>query len=175
MTADPHQPIRRRAFTLTRADALMWESLPAELSGWRKWLYFLWLALAGCWPTFLPADWQSNNWLLFFSLLIMLGLHWVVASTVMTLASHCRARRRVPQPVAGWVEDWGDHLLYGLAGHPAQPITPELTRQTVAAGACVFIDAPPVLVILPAMAFDDDADRDSFVRCWEERSKAAAL
>ena len=41
------QPLPTLSYSLTPADALAYELLPRELTGWRKWLLLVWLAAAG--------------------------------------------------------------------------------------------------------------------------------
>ncbi|WP_439599780.1 hypothetical protein [Devosia sp.] len=155
------EPLLTLTYTLTTADALAYEALPRELIGWRKWLLLVWLAVAGGLVAFLPVEWIGPEWgwRFWLAALVLVGLAYGVATLVMTLATHRRARRRVPAPMVVTLQQWGDHLAVTTAER--QLFVAYETIADVAIGkAHVFITAPPEALIVPLSAF---ADRDEMV------------
>lgn len=160
------EPLLTLTFTLTTADALAYETLPRELVGWRKWLLLVWLAAAGGVTAFLPAEWIGPEWGWRFWLvaLLLVGIAYGLATVVMTLATHRRARRRVPAPTVVVLEQWGDHLSASVGGR--QLFIAYETIADVAIGkAHVFVTAPPEALIVPLSAF---ADRDEMAAFGED-------
>lgn len=159
------EPRRVLTYTLTTADALVYETQPRELIGWRKWALLLWLAAAGGAVAFLPTEWVGPEWgwRFWLAAFVLVGLAYAIATAVMTLARHRRARRRVPAPMVVTLQQWGDHLAVTTAER--QLFIAYETIADVAIGtAHVFITAPPEALIVPLSAF---ADRDEMVAFGE--------
>ena len=160
------EPLLTLTYTLTTADALAYEALPRELIGWRKWLLLVWLAVAGGLVAFLPVEWIGPEWgwRFWLAALVLVGLAYGFATLVMTLATHRRARRRVPAPMVVTLQQWGDHLAVTTAER--QLFVAYETIADVAIGkAHVFITAPPEALIVPLSAF---TDRDEMVAFGED-------
>lgn len=161
-------------FTLTPADALAWERLPRELRGWRRLLFFLWLAAAGAWLTVLPERWIAGKLSQLLALLPFVALHWGLASLAMSLAARRRARRRIPAPVQVRLVEQGQMLSWQLGESAPQEITPATIRQVLLTRSHLFLDAPPALVILPVAAFETAQAAQDFATRWDALSAAAA-
>lgn len=159
------EPLLTLTYTLTTADALAYEALPREMVGWRKWLLLVWLAAAGGSVAFLPAEWIGPEWGWRFWLiaLVLVGFAYAIATVVMTLATHRRARRRIPAPTVVSLEQWGDHLT-AHSGERQLSIAYETIAAVTIGKAHVFITAPPEALIVPLTAF---ADRDEMLAFGE--------
>lgn len=168
------EPLLTLTYTLTTADALAYEALPRELVGWRKWLLLVWLAAAGGLVAFLPPEWVGPEWSWRFWLfaLALVGLAYGLATAVMTLAMHRRARRRVPLPVAVTLEQWGDHLAARI-GERQLFIAYETIADVAIGKAHVFITAPPEALIVSLAAFTDRAGMVSFGEAVDRLSREA--
>ena len=160
------EPLLTLTYTLITADALAYEALPREMVGWRKWLLLVWLAVAGGSVAFLPAEWIGPEWGWRFWLiaLVLVGLAYAIATVVMTLATHRRARHRVPTPTVATLEQWGDHLAVTI-GERQLFVAYETIAAVTIGKAHVFITAPPEMLIVPLTAF---ADRDEMLAFGED-------
>lgn len=160
------EPLRVHEYTLTRADALAYESLPRELRGWRFLVLLIWLATAGGVLGLLPEEWigPEGGWLFWLVGVLLLGIAAAVAIGVMTLARHFRARRRVPAPIAMRVEEWGDYLAITEAGNRVRRLPYAKVGQTILTPGHLFLVAPPDLLILPAHSFADPAEMSALAR-----------
>lgn len=160
------EPLHTLTYTLTTTDALAFETLPRELVGWRKWLLLVWLAVAGGLVAFLPAEWVGPEWgwRFWLAALVLVGIAYGLATAVMTLATHRRARRRVPAPSVVTLEQWGDHLAVTIGGRQ-QFIAYETIADVAIGKSHVFITAPPEALIVPLSAF---ADRDEMTAFGED-------
>jgi hypothetical protein len=149
-------PVTTYRYTLTTADALAWEALPGELRGWRKAAFLLWLASAGAVLAWLPPSWigDQGDWRFWAVGALLLGVNWLIATGAMTLATHHRARRRIPRPVEVEVEDRGDHLTV-RRGTDLAVFTNALVAAALLTDRHLFIHAPPEVLILPLSAFPD--------------------
>lgn len=168
------EPILTLTYTLTTADALTYEALPREMVGWRKWLLLVWLAVAGGSVAFLPAEWVGPEWGWRFWLiaLALVGLAYAIATFVMTLATHRRARRRTPAPMVATLEQWGDHLALTI-GERQLFIAYETIADVAIGKAHVFITAPPEALIVPLAAFSDRAGMVAFGEDIDLKSREA--
>lgn len=158
-------PLLTLTYTLTTADALVYEALPREMVGWRKWVLLVWLAAAGGMVAFLPGEWIGPEWGWRFWLiaLVLVGVAYGVATAAMTLAMRRRARRRIPAPMVVTLEQWGDHLAVSISGRQLF-VAYESIADVAIAKAHIFITAPPEALIVPLTAF---ADRDEMVEFGE--------
>ena len=99
------------------------------------------------------------------------GLATLLAVGALTnRARRRRALARVPRPCHMLCADRVDHLIL-QSPDPPGPATTVLTadiRQVVPAPDHVFIDAAPVLVILPRAAFDDAAGMAGLAAHWQQ-------
>ena len=166
---DAGQPARVFLCDLTPADALAWERLPSEATGWRKVGVFApWVAVGMVWG----ASGDMGSLPLRLALTGGAGLAVMLAAGALTARARARrARARVPRPCRVQVEDFGDHLaLRGM--DPPGPVTfvaPETIRQVVLARGHVFLEVPPELVILPLAAFEDAAEMAAFAAVWQDK------
>lgn len=181
MTTSPAPPMtaapvpRRFEWTCVRADALAWETLPTDLVGLRFVAYVLWLALAFVWPLLVPESWGiDDRFDLFFGVLALAGAtHFAVAEAFARWRRRRRAAKRCPGPVAMWLEDRGDRLVYGPVGGAPRVVTPDRIRQVVVTDRHAMIDAPPEVLILPLAAFADAADLRAWADAWDRLSEDA--
>lgn len=159
-------------------DALVWERLPAELSGAQKAISIGFLVAGGMGygiaAEHLP-DWL-NSLPYILVLLLIVGVMHRLWMTYYALLKRHRARKRLPRRVYCVFEDWGDHL-YIHSELQEVALSTDLCRQTVVTPTHLFIDFPdtPVtLVILPVTAFGSAAQRTAFIEKWEGLAKEAA-
>lgn len=166
---DAGHPARVFLCDLTPADALAWERLPTEATGWRKVGVFApWVAVGMVWG----ASGDMGSLGLRLALTGGAGLAVMLAAGALTARAQARrARSRVQGPCRMQVEDFGDHLaLRGVdPPRPATVIVPETIRQIVLAPGRVFLEAPPDLVILPLAAFEDAADMAAYAAVWQDK------
>lgn len=180
MPPEDTTPAASRAldFTLGRADALAWEVLPSEMTGWRKALFLVFLAAGGLWLVLLPEDWEidAHDWRILVATTAGICLQWAIATLAMTLAAHRRAARRLPGPVAVRVEDHGDRLIVHerAEGRPERraAVAVAAIRNIVLGERHLFVEAPPEVLILPLAAFDDREDMALTADLWDTRSRA---
>jgi len=147
--------IRTLRYTLTRADAIAYESSRPLLS-WRKWAFLLWLSSAGMVLAALPEDWIVG-WRFWVLGALLVGVNYLVAMMVMTLDSYRRAARRVPQPVAVEMEEWDNHLVVRSDGSIRRLAYENIAAAVLTTGH-LFIHAPPDVVIVPNGAFAQPGD-----------------
>lgn len=166
---DAGHPARVFLCDVTPADALAWERLPSEATGWRKVGVFApWVAVGMVWG----ASGDMASLALRLPLTGGAGLAVMLAAGALTARARARrARSRVPAPCRVQVEEFGDHLaLRGVdPPGPATFIAPETIRQIVLARGHVFLEAPPDLMILPLAAFEDAADMAAFAAVWQDK------
>ena len=172
---DAAAPIRTFGFTLTRADWAAYENLPAEARGWRKWIVFIFAALAGAgWSSieesFFPdGPGEATRWL---GCLAVIAAAYGLATLALTLDRRRKiARRPVPAGetlVAGgtdslWTRNGGASRLHGMNDLQWPIYTTDH----------IFLQAPrDEAVILPRRAFADADDMRSFALWLEQRMEA---
>ena len=169
------EPLLTLTYTLTTADALAYEALPRELVGWRKWLLLVWLAVAGGLVAFLPAEWVGPEWgwRFWLAALVLVGIAYGLATAVMTLTRHRRARRRVPASSVVTLEQWGDHLAVTIGGRQ-QFIAYETIADVAIGKSHVFITAPPEALIVPRSAIAERDENTAFGADIDRLSHQAA-
>lgn len=164
-SASPHQPIRTLTYRLTPADALAYVSLKRELTAWAK---VRWIGLiaaggiaAGMLPERLSPFWW---WMIVFGIAILIAM----LGAVLTKAAARHSAGRIKLPSDDIVlEVWGDHLLE-RASDGNRSVAFEQIAQVIPASGRLFIRIAPQPVIVPASAFENDSDLDSFARWLDE-------
>jgi hypothetical protein len=155
-------------------DALVWETLPSELSGRQKAVYLA-FPVAGGMAYGLANDslpaWVTATPAIFNMLAIVAVMHglWIIFHNRQKRAA---ARRRLPHPISCTLEDWGDNI-YLCSDLEEVALSTGLCRQTVVTPTHAFIDFPGTLAIVPATAFDSAAQRDAFVGKWQRHADEA--
>ena len=175
MTSDPApsaepRPLHVLSFTLTRADALAFETLPREIQGWRLALLIVWIGLAGAAVSLLPPDWVSeeNGWL-FWAWMAGLGLiQYGLAVFAMTLLAHRRAALRLPGPAAVELHDHVDHLEWRENGRPSY-VAPETIAQVITTPRHLFVRVEGQALIVPVRAFEDADEMMAYAAALERR------
>jgi hypothetical protein len=155
---DPHQPLQTLAFTLTRADALAYESA-RPLIGWRKALFLVWLGLAGAWVALLPEAW-IEGWRFWVLGALAIGVHYLLATIALNLLARGRAARRVPRKLPTNIDIWGDHLTQ-QRGSDNLVVALETIAATTLTPTHLFIHVPPEVLIIPRSAFPDSTDAEA--------------
>lgn len=145
-------PIRTYSYTLSAEDALAWETLPREITGWGKLGYFLLIFVGGMSLALLPDTW-TEGWRIYALAVAWLALIWLGRTLVLTLGNRRRARRRYPQPVAVRVEEWGDHFAIAEAGRQ-RFMAYETVSHWVTGKRHLFICGGKDLLIIPASVFE---------------------
>lgn len=102
-------PIQTYRFTLTAADALVWEARPRELGNLAKLAYLLPVVLGGVGIGLMPPEW-TEGWRFFVVGGVFVVLVYGSWTLGFNLLARQRARRRYPVPTEVVVEDWLDHL-----------------------------------------------------------------
>jgi hypothetical protein len=146
--ADPDAIYR---YTLSAADALVWERLPRPLTGLHK-LGFAAVLAVGCGGfALLPHRWVEG-WK-FFAWLTMVALFAYIGTRLMfDVIALYRARQRYPAPADITLEDWEDHLQFRAAGTTNRIRLGDIDS-LARTGDYVFLEASRQLVILPKQAF----------------------
>lgn len=161
-------------YPLDWRDALVWETLPSELSGRQKAVYLAFpvaggmaYGLANEW---LP-DWVTATPALLVMLVIAAAMHglWMLYSN---LLKRFRARQRLPRRISCVLEDWGDDI-YIHTELEEVALSADLCRQTVVTLTHLFIDFPGTMVIVPTFAFDSEAQRSAFIAKWQRHAEEA--
>ncbi len=155
---DPHQPLQTLEFTLTRADALAYE-LSRPLVGWRRWVFLIWLGLAGAWVAVLPEPWVEG-WRFWVLGALAIGAHYLLATLALNLLARGRAARRVPTRLPTTLEIWGDYLTQ-QRGSDNLLVSLDTIAATSLTPTHLFIHVPPEVLILPRTAFKDPSDPEA--------------
>lgn len=172
-------PLRAWNVRVTSADALAWEMLPRELSGWRWAAFVVFLASAGAWVTLLTdrLGMTEGGWPHLALMLAAGGLHWLIATIVMNWRMRVRARRLVPTPIDVEVEDHVDHLLIRTTpvggATTTRSVGFDLVRECLADAGRLFLHDVSGVTILPLAAFEDEEDMRARAATWEARADAA--
>jgi hypothetical protein len=166
----PHSP-ERYSFMLTRSDALAYETLPREIMGWRRILFFLWLASGGMVVAFLPLGWVGNEggWRLWAFLLASLAIQYGLATVAMTAWAHYKAARRLPRPVAVTMLDHVDHLEWQEQGG-VSVYAPETIGPVIETLTHLFIHVGDRVLILPVRTFGSGSEMSAFANELDRRA-----
>jgi len=166
MSENAAAPLWTYRFQRTRADWAAYEALPGEVTGWRKWILFVFAALlGGLWvaaEAWLfddePGLWHWGG------LLVVVAMAYALTSVTLSLDRRCViARRPVPQGET-IVEVHPDHLAVSEEGG-TRIYSLELLQRPVLTAAHVFVPVTRQdIAILPLRAFEDEADMRAFAR-----------
>lgn len=163
-------PLRTLTFTLTRADALAYEALPREITGWRLVALLVWIGLAGAAVAQFPTEWvgEEGGWR--FWALMMTGslIQYGLATLAMTAHTHWRAARRRPQPSQVDVFDHGDRLAWREGGD-TDLVSSEAIGDVITTPTHTFVPASGRVLILPLRAFLDRNQMIAFAAELERR------
>ncbi len=161
-------------YRLTPADALVWEALPREASGWAKLAVFApWIMLGLGWGAMdgngLPF-WQHGALATAPALAV-----WALSQVLVAHGRQRRAHARLPAPADMRCTVAEARLTAHPEGRPqdALTITPEGLRQVVLTPTHLFLDAGPDLLILPRAAFADAEAMAALAARWETLSRQA--
>lgn len=169
MVEDVHRPLAVYRYRLTMVDALAYERLPGEWSGWRKAALVLPLMAIGAFAG-LIEDWSALLW--WSSLAALLVLWAIVALIVSNWRIRRRARTRAAREGQTEVEEWTDHLaIRSQAGtiHLAY----EMIGKVIVTDTHVFVLYRGGAVILPLRAFDGPEAMRIFGEAVDRRSAEA--
>lgn len=161
-------------YRLTPADALVWETLPTEARGWAK------AALFAPWIT-LGLGWGATDgnglplWLRAVLVAAPALAVWGLTQALFTRSRRRRALARIPAPVDMLCSVQAHAITFHPEDRPqaALTLTPDQIRQVVLTPAHLFLDAAPVLLILPRAAFADAAAMAALADRWETLSQEA--
>ena len=158
-------PIATYRYTLTSADALVYERLPKELPGVPRIALYVWLGLAGFELAALPPELVGEPnaprfWLAGAVLvLVQYGLYRI-ARAVTRLN---RARHAYPRPADFVLTQWPDRLAVERDGGTAITTPFAEIGALLPTAAYLFIAAGDQLVIVPATAFGAPAAMQALV------------
>jgi hypothetical protein len=167
---DVHRPLAVYRFRLTTADALTYERLPGEWTGWQKAAFILPLLAIGALAGFLE-DWVGIWW---WGAVGGLLLVWaVVGLFIFNWRIHRRAKVRAAAEGQTEVEEWGDHLtIRSQAGETH--IANEVIGKVIVSDHHVFVLYPGGALILPQRAFESPQAMRIFGEAIDRRSMDAA-
>ena len=172
----PAAPSRAWAYRLTSADALAWEMLPRELTGWRWPAFVVFLASAGAWSAALAEYFGVNDdgWGLLVMMLAAGALHWLIATIFMNWRMRVRARRRIPAPLDVEVEDHVDHVLIRTTpiggATTTRVVSFDLVRECFVDAGRLFLHDVSDVLIMPLAVFEDEADMRATAATWDTRA-----
>lgn len=175
MTVVARAPEQTLTYTLTASDALVWETRPRELTGWRRMIFLLWLGFAGFVLFLVPQDWVGPEGSLRFYLWLvgLIGVQWGLAALAMTAMARLRARRRIPVPLVVRLDVYPDRLVERRDLAEPVVITPDRIASVLSFPGHVIVATPRDVVIVPARAFADAAAMDGFAARWDRLSHEA--
>ena len=170
VTSPDPLPLESLSFTLTRADALAYETLPRDIRGWRLILLLVWMGLAGAVVSQLPEDWvgEEYRWRFWAWMAAFGSVQYGVAALVMTILAHLRAARRVPRPLPIEALDHVDHLEWRDADGSIH-VAPKTIAQVVATPGHLFVEVDAKVLIYPARAFAGAGEMAAFAHALERR------
>ncbi|MER2534192.1 MAG: hypothetical protein ABTQ31_03405 [Rhizobiaceae bacterium] len=162
-------PLSILRFSLTPADALAYERLPGELSGWAKACLVISLAAVGGFYGFVedwPAAWR-------YGVTALLVLAWLVAvMTIRTVLMHRRAKALAARDGNVEIEEWYDHLAIRTASG-TRVLAVETIGKVLGGEGHVFILHHGGPTIVPLRAFEDAEAMRAFGEALERRSADA--
>ena len=170
MVEDGERPLSVLRYRLTPADALAYERLPGEWSGWRKAAFILPLMAIGAFAGFIE-DFAAVWW--WASVAALLLVWAVVGLGVSNWRALRRARARAAREGQVEVEEWGDHLAV-RSGAGDIFLAYETLGKVIVGDGHVFVLWPGGSLILPLRAFDDPEAMRAFGEAVDRRSAEAA-
>ncbi|MGE3875233.1 MAG: hypothetical protein AB7F74_19945 [Parvibaculaceae bacterium] len=173
-TAKEPQPCRRLVFTLTRADALAYETLPREIGGWRLILLFVWISFGGMAVAMLPENWvgEEGGWRFWFFIAVSGFAQYRLAMVVMRMFRFWRASRRLRHPMAVEMLDHIHHLEWREGGVPFF-VAPEAINAIITTPTHAFVHVYGRILIIPARAFGSRHEMSGFAEELERRGEEA--
>lgn len=164
-------PVQRYAFVLTRADALAYETLPREITGWRRFLLILWAGSGGMAVAFLPEGWvgSEGGWWFWALILTSIAVQYGLAMVAMTACAHYRAAHRMPRPIEVTVLDQVDHLEWQEPGGTFV-VASETIGPVIETPAHLFVHVDDRVLILPLRAFGSGVEMSAFASELDRRS-----
>ncbi len=170
MVEDVHRPLAVFSYRLTAADALAYERLSREWTGWQKVGLILPLMAIGALAGFLE-DWAGWWW---WGTVVGLLLLWGVGGLViLNWRIHRRARARALREGQTVVEEWGDHLaIRSQAG--TMNLANEMIGKVIVGDHHVFVLYRGGALILPQRAFASPDDMRIFGEAIDRRSMESA-
>lgn len=169
MVEGVHRPLAVYRYRLTLVDALAYERLPGEWSGWRKAAVIMPLMAIGAFAGMIE-DWSGPWW--WSSLVALLVLWAIVGLVVSNWHIRHRARTRAAREGQTEVEEWGDHLAVRSATGTMH-LGYETIGKVIVADTHVFVLYRGGAVILPLRAFDDPEAMRIFGEAVDRRSAEA--
>jgi len=170
MVETVHRPLAVYRYRLTLVDALAYERLPGEWTGWQKVALILPLIAVGALAGFLEDELGVWWWVLVAGLLVL----WAaVGLVVFNWRIHRRARTRAAREGQIEVEDWSDHLVIRSQAGTASLADEAIGRVIVTAGH-VFVLWRGGSLILPLRAFEYAEAMRAFGEAIDRRSMDAA-
>jgi len=163
------RPLAVHRFRLTTADALAYERLPGEWTGWQKAIFILPLMAIGALAGFLE-DWSVLRWWVAVGGLLLL---WAaIGLFIFNWRIHRRAKARAVREVQTEVEEWRDHLaIRSQAG--TMNLTYEAIGKVIVGEHHVFVLYRGGVLILPQRAFESPQAMRIFGEAIDKRSMDA--
>ena len=164
------RPLAVYRFRLTTADALAYERLPGEWTGWQKAALIVPLMAIGAVAGFLE-DWSGIWWWVAVGGLLLL---WgVIGLFAFNWRIHRRAKARAAREGLTEVKEWGDHLaIRSQAG--TMDLTYAAIGKVIVGDGHTFILYRGGALILPQRAFDSPQAMRIFGEAIDKRSMDAA-
>jgi hypothetical protein len=170
MVEDVHRPLAAYRYRLTYVDALAYERLPGEWTGWQKAALILPLMAIGALAGLLEDELGVWWWAAVVGLLLVWA---VVGLAVFNWRIHRRAKARALREGQVEVEEWGDHLAI-RSGAGQVFLADETIGRVIVGDAHVFILWRGGALILPLRAFDSPEGMRTFGEAIDRRSAEAA-
>ena len=169
MEEDVHCPLAVYRYRLTTVDALAYERLPGEWTGWQKAAFMLPLVAIGAFAGFIE-EWTGLWWWTVVGGLVLLWA--IIGLSVHNWRIHRRARALALREGQTEIEEWGDHLVIRSQAR-VQHLSYELIGKVIASDAHVFILYHGGPTIVPLRAFEDLQAMQVFAEAIDRRSEEA--
>ena len=170
MAEDVHRPLAVYRFRLTTADALTYERLPGEWTGWQKAGLIVPLMAIGALAGFLE-DLSGIWWWVAVGALLLLWA--VIGLFAFNWRIHRRAKARATREGQTEVEEWGDHLaIRSQAG--TMNLTYEAIGKVIVGEHHVFVLYRGGALVLPQRAFESPQAMSVFGEAIDKRSMDAS-
>jgi len=164
------RPLAVYRYRLTLVDALAYERLPGEWTGWQKAALILPLMAIGAFAG-LIEDWAGVWWWASVGLLLLV---WAtVGLAVFNWRIHRRAKARAAREGRTEVEEWGDHLAIRSEAGCAN-LADETIGRVIVGDGHVFVLWRGGSLIVPLRAFDSGEAMRAFGEAIDRRSMEAA-